>query len=290
MSYATNCSEEEFAKISDMLPNPPHMETSVFRPWSYPTSPSITMKVVERVQRMDWECVANISMEGVAQPEQDRFYAIMDAAKERFNDTTLRIRAVMHGIVTVGDAMPHMDATFRATGHFRRVIMPTQQYLEEARDKNREGYLEDIRQRQILFVEVCVDGSKKVGMKEHIRLSEDFVLCEALDGKWSNEVRHKCTCPWFFRCAQCEHVVVLAMLSDPTKTLLPAKNDIRKIRQRAGKKRGRPATEGDSHEVEEPRKKPKKKPAVKEVKLKDGVLTDSEESAPEVSHILQCPA
>ena len=77
---------------------------------------------------------------------------------------------------------------------------------------------------------------------------------------------------------------------NPTKTLLPAKNDIRKIRQRAGKKRGRPATEGDSDEVEEPRKKPKKKPAVKEVKLKDGVLTDSEESAPEVSHILQCPA
>ena len=52
------------------------------------------------------------------------------------------------------------------------------------------------------FLQVCIEGTVTTtavedDMKEMISLSEDFVVCDALDGKWSSvccsEVRHKCT-------------------------------------------------------------------------------------------------
>ena len=55
----------------------------------------------------------------------------------------------------------------------------------------------------------------------------------------------------------CEPVVVLAMLADPTKKVLPERNDIKRIKSRAGKKRGRPAKDCDDDSLDEARKKPK---------------------------------
>ena len=124
-------------------------------------------------------------------------------------------------------------------------------------------------------------------MRDMIRLSEEFVLCEALESKWSDEVRHKCSCPCFFRYAVCEHVVVLEMLADPTKKVLPSRNDIRRIRQRASKKRGTPAADGDdgdSDSLDEPRKKPKGREP-KEKTLQHGLLSDLDSPA-EVRSIL----
>ena len=115
-----------------------------------------------------------------------------------------------------------------------------------------------------------------VDMKDYIRLSEDFVLCEALETKWRAEIRHKCSCQLFFCKAQCEHVVVLAMLADPTKVLLPNKSDLKQIRSRAGKKRGRPAGDIGSDSAEEKRKKPKDKRADKEPMLQCALLSDSD--------------
>ena len=77
------------------------------------------------------------------------------------------------------------------------------------------------------------------------------------------------------------------MLADPAKKVLPERNDIKRIKSRAAKKRGRPAKEGDSDSLEEARKKPKRV-AEKEKKLASGLLTDSdgEDSVPEVSSIV----
>ena len=102
------------------------------------------------------------------------------------------------------------------------------------------------------------------------------VVCEALPEKWCNEVRHKCSCQHFFSKAQCQHVVVLAMLADPTKVLLPNKSDLKQIRSRAGKKRGRPAGDIGSDSAEEKRKKPKDKRADKEPMLQCALLSDSD--------------
>ena len=127
----------------------------------------------------------------------------------------------------------------------RRVVMPIQDYLVATMTKNPERWQDEINARAQLFVRVCIFGAEEVGMKEMIRLSEEFVFCEALEAKWSNQIRHKCSCPDFFRSAQCEHVVVLAMLVDPSTSMEPVNADLKKVRQRAGKKRGRPAGDGD---------------------------------------------
>ena len=68
------------------------------------------------------------------------------------------------------------------------------------------------------------------------------------------------------------------MLADPTKKVLPSRNDIRRIRQRASKKRGRPAADGDSDSLDEPRKKPKGREP-KEKVLQPGLLSDLESPA-----------
>ena len=88
----------------------------------------------------------------------------------------------------------------------------------------------------------------------------DFVLCEAMETKWSPEIRHKCSCPLFFCKGQCKHVVVLAMLADPTTVLSPKQSDLKQVRLRAGKKHGRPAGNADSDSLDEKRKKQKEKP------------------------------
>ena len=113
-------------------------------------------------------------------------------------------------------------------------------------------------------------------MKEYVRLAEDFagVLCEAMETKWSLEIRHKCSCPLFFCKGQCEHVVVLAMLADPTTVLSPKQSDLKQVRSRAGKKRGRPAGNADSDSLDEKRKKQKEKLTEKEPSLRSALLSD----------------
>ena len=128
---------------------------------------------------------------------------------------------------------------------------------------------------------MCIDGEtvldgQTVGMKDYIRLSEDFVLCQALEAKWRREIRHKCSCVHFIGKAQCEHVVVLAMLADPTKVLLPNRSDLKQIKSRAGRKRGRPAVDVDSDSLEEKRKKPKDTRAEKRTILQSTLLSDSD--------------
>jgi hypothetical protein len=119
-------------------------------------------------------------------------------------------------------------------------------------------------------------------MKEFVRLAEDFILCEAMVTKWSPEIRHKCRCPLFFCKGQCKHIVVLAMLADPTTVLLPKKSDLKEVRSRAGKKLGRPAWNGESDSLDEKRKKPKEKRAEKKPTLQSALLSDS---VSEVLHV-----
>jgi hypothetical protein len=119
-------------------------------------------------------------------------------------------------------------------------------------------------------------------MKEYVRLAEDFILCEAMETKWSPEIRHKCCCPIFFSKGQCKHVVVLAMLADPTTFLSPKQSDLKQARSRAGKKCGRPAGNADSDSLDEKRKKQKEKLAEKEPSIQSALLSDLES---EVRHI-----
>lgn len=115
-------------------------------------------------------------------------------------------------------------------------------------------------------------------MKHMIRLAEDFVLLTALEPKWTAEVRHKCSCPEFARKACCEHALILAMMADPDKVTPPDKDDIRRIRQRVTKKKGRPSAEADSDSLDEARKKPRK-PAAQVRRFELGAVPDSDEEA-----------
>jgi hypothetical protein len=136
-----------------------------------------------------------------------------------------------------------------------------------------------IYEAAVRFLDVCVHdnrGDELFSMKEYVRLAEDFVLCEAMETKWSPEIRHKCSCPLFFCKGQCEHVVVLAMLADPTTVLSPKQSDLKQVRSRAGKKRGRPAGNADSDSLDEKRKKQKVKWAEKEPSLQSALLYDLE--------------
>jgi hypothetical protein len=135
-----------------------------------------------------------------------------------------------------------------------------------------------IYKASIKFLDVYVHdkwGEEWFSMKTYVRLAEDFVSCEAMKTKWSLEIRHKCSCPLFFCKGQCKHVVVLAMLANPTTVLLPKKSDLEQVRLCAGKKRGRPAGNGDSDSLDEKRKKPKEKLAEKEQTLQSSLLSDS---------------
>ena len=115
-------------------------------------------------------------------------------------------------------------------------------------------------------------------MQDMIRLSEDFVLLVALDQKWSKEIRHKCTCPAFFKEEQCEHAVALSMFLFPAEVSVPADSDIRVVNQRRRLKRGRVAADVDDDGKDEPCKKPARE-VRPEPKLKKGALSDSEESS-----------
>jgi len=290
MAYNSDCAQVEFSKVCPMLPSPPkNLSAGALRPYAYPSSPAVTIQTWERVQRMEWDCIGMIAMADVSKADEERFYTAIDTARQNFIDTRLTIRFVMHGSVLVGDAWSYLDSSFRATTMLRQVVMPTQNYLVATRSKNEERWQAQINARAQLFVRVCIFGTEEVGMKEMIRLSEEFVFCEALEAKWSNQIRHKCSCPDFFRSAQCEHVVVLAMLADQSTSMEPVNADLKKVRQRAGKKRGRPAGDGDSDSLDEKRSRPKKKPA-KEAQLLSGLLSDSgvSESDKEVQYRSLC--
>ena len=149
----------------------------------------------------------------------------------------------MTGIVTFSDVWPFYNTSevFRATTHLKRVVFPTQQYVEHVRDKHKD-WQDKVLKGSEKFLEVCIDcntAQTTVSMKEDVCLAEDFVLFEAVETKWSNESRYKCSCPLFLIKGQCKHIVVLAMLADPTTVLLPKKSYLRQIRSRAGKKRGK---------------------------------------------------
>jgi len=118
----------------------------------------------------------------------------------------------------VASVWPFYDTSqvFRTHAHLRRVVFPTQQYVEHMRDKFFD-WTENVLSGAERFLDVCIKKKATGSMKEYIRLAEDFILCEALETKWSVEVRHKCSCPLFFRKGQCEHDVLLAMLAAPTE-------------------------------------------------------------------------
>jgi hypothetical protein len=124
---------------------------------------------------------------------------------------------------------------------------------------------------------VCVHdnrGEELLRTKEYVRLAKDFVLCEAMKTKWSPKISHKCSCPLFFCKGQCEYVVVLAMLTNTTAVLSPKQSDLKQVRSRAGKKRGRPAGNADSDSLDEKRKKQKGKWAEKGQTLLSALLSD----------------
>ena len=187
-----------------------------------------------------------------------------------------------HGIITVSDIWPcYVEETaeiFNVTTDLRTIVMPTRSYLQHMREKY-DDWEDKVIASAKLFVAACVRDThtEELHMRDYIRLSEDFVLLTALPEKWSLYVRHKCTCPLFFRKGMCEHVVLLAMIADPTRVLLPNKSDLSQIRSRAGKKRGRPAAQADSDSTEEKRRKPKERRAEKEPELRDGILPDSDD-------------
>jgi hypothetical protein len=78
-------------------------------------------------------------------------------------------------------------------------VFPSQQYVEHVSDKHKD-WQHKVQKGSEKFLDVCINGNTAqtpVSMKEYVRLTEDFVLCEALETKWSNEIRHKCSCPPF---------------------------------------------------------------------------------------------
>ena len=112
----------------------------------------------------------------VAETEQTRFHTMMGDARNGYCDAVLFTRDVR--VVTVGEAMPHMETTFRATTHFRQVIMPTHRCVQAYREKYGMAYfMEHLRLRQERFKRVCIDETLDPDMKDMIRLSEEFVLC-----------------------------------------------------------------------------------------------------------------
>ena len=115
------------------------------------------------------------------------------------------------------------------------------------------------------FEAVCLGGDNDCAwdptMEDMITLSESFHLCVAVPRKWAPEVRHKCSCEHFAKEAYCKHVVLLAMLMDPT-VKPPAEDDIRVINQRKASKQRRAQKRQLVGDEEEPvvRKKPKDPP------------------------------
>ena len=83
----------------------------------------------------------------------------------------------------------------------------------------------------------------------------------------------------------CPHVVLLAMIVDPTRVSIPNDSELSLIRSRAGTKRGRPAGQADSDSMDERRKKPKDRQSEKEPVLRDGKLPDSDEESEVISFI-----
>lgn len=285
VTHCQDCSEEEYKLALKFVPDPEHPDkaSTVCTPYSYPSLPLVSVKTWDKVQKMDFACIVSMRLTGASEAENALFYTwIHDVFNGWCDDNdvhpdsnaTTSVRAVWR-------SMPPNKAN-NAT-RFREVVMPTSDYVRMSKDNHKDTWMTHIATQLNRFLNVCKDGYVKTDMKNMIRLSEKFVMCEALDKKWSKNVRHKCTCPNFMKKAECEHVVVLAMLIDPAGVIPPGKADIRLINQRKAMKRGRPSADGDSDSLEEARKKP---PATKprSVELASGELTDSDDE--EVRFIL----
>ena len=79
---------------------------------------------------------------------------------------------------------------------FRGVAMPNNDYVRHMKTTRGEGWAQAVAADMQKFLDVCKDGIYATAdMKTMIRLSENFHLCDALDKKWSRDIRHKCSCP-----------------------------------------------------------------------------------------------
>ena len=126
---------------------------SEFRPFAYASIPKIPIKTWERVQRLDWACLCNASID-TDRTDQDRFYAAIDSAAQAYAAS----KESATGVVTLGDVWPFYDTSevFRVTTHLSRVVFPTQQYVEHMRD------------------------STLIGIRRFTRLPSDFWMCVSM--------------------------------------------------------------------------------------------------------------
>lgn len=292
-SYMEDRANLEFSNVRDDLKTcmtvrdgAESLDPAVIRPFAYPSIPKITAKLWDEVGRLELDMMLGISIDGPRGPTgpEARFFNHVERVTADFLESKQH-----HGIITLSDIWPYYlksIVTFNPTTDLRRVVMPTKHYVQHVRDKYSDWEAK-IAAQAALFVQACVDGvhETKLGLKQYLRLMEDFVLLEALAAKWSLHVRHKCSCPHFFMKGVCAHVVLLAMIADPTRVVIPDDSDLSLIRSRAGKKRGRPAGQADSDSMDERRKKPKDRQSEKEPVLRDGKLPDSDEESEVISFI-----
>jgi hypothetical protein len=89
--------------------------------------PKIPIKTWERVQRLDWACLYNASID-TDRTDQERFYATIDCVAEAYAAS----KDSATGVVSLLDVWPFYDTSgvFRVTTHLPRVVFTTQQYVE----------------------------------------------------------------------------------------------------------------------------------------------------------------
>ena len=107
---------EESEKVADE-----HAESveDEHTPSVYASIPKITIKTWEKVQRLDWNCVSEASIDA-DEKECERFYAVVDRAGQDF----IASKDSWPGIVTLSDAWSCYDTSevFHATTHLQRVV------------------------------------------------------------------------------------------------------------------------------------------------------------------------
>jgi len=257
--------------------------------YKFQTKPVVSMKIWEDVQQLDaeslaWICLSTASGECIAKYNKI-MGDIVDGYYEEYPDAPDDVK-----LIKLLECARRKDGRQRmALKELHEVIMPTMNYLQRVKNACKERHavavLDDEQQNEVrievgtrleMFENICL-GAQEASMRDMIRLSEDFVLLTVLPEKWSTEVRHKCSCPVFFKEAQCEHAVALSMFLYPAEVCLPVDSDVRRVNQRRRLKRGRSAADAKDDDTNEQRKKPA--PEVRpEPTLKIGALSDSEEA------------
>jgi len=277
--YAEDRATDDIAKAEEEGEND--------RLYTFQSVPVVSMKVWERVQQLEPECLAWVCLPTASNEAFDKYNTLYEEIVDCYYDEHPDVGTVK--LVNMLEYARQKDDRQRMTvSEMREVIMPTMSYLQRVKDACKERHLvselnedqtvevrTEVGKRLRMFEAVCL-GEKEASMKDMIRLSEDFVLLVALEEKWSAEIRHKCSCADFFKEAQCEHAVALSMFLTPAEVSVPTDADIRVVNQRRRLKRGRAANDIEDDDKEEQRKKPA--PEVRsEPTLKEGILSDSEE-------------